>query len=176
MAQECVMGGQLQWDWTHLCRWNSFQTFVAAPSFQFLENPLWIRGKRNLVEEADCSAFTLLSVTDRILGRQGLELSCKDLGCVISQACNHLTIWAGNWIQLRRRKKWVKISQIHGFWANVWLAQFYTEEEEEDICQAYLHCHQRCPCRSIESPTRRTLSLLIGYRSPIFHNPDDREI
>ena len=85
MAQECVMGGQLQWDWTHLCRWNAFQTFVAAPSFQFLENPLWIRGNRNLVEEADCSAFTLLSVTDRILGRQGLELSCKDLGCVISQ-------------------------------------------------------------------------------------------
>ena len=125
MAQECVMGGQLQWDWTHLCRWNSFQTFVAAPSFQFLENPFWIRGKRNLVEEADCSAFTLLSVTDRILGRQGLELSCKDLGCVISRACNHLTIWAGNWIQLRCRKKWVKISQIHGFWANVWLAQFY---------------------------------------------------
>ena len=47
--------------------------------FEFVETAILY------VEEADCGAFTLFSVRDRILGRQGLELSCKDLGCVISQ-------------------------------------------------------------------------------------------
>ena len=56
------------------------------------QGPRGIPGKSNLVAEAGCGHFTSLSLTHCILG---LELSGKDLGCVILEACNHLTFWTG---------------------------------------------------------------------------------
>ena len=64
-------------------------------------------------KEAGWVTFTLLSLTHRIFGRRGLEISGRVLGCVISRACNHCTFWAGKWIQLRSSKKWLENSQIH---------------------------------------------------------------
>ena len=77
--------------------------------------PRGIPGKSNLVAEAGCGHFTSLSLTHCILG---LELSGKDLGCVISEACNHLTFWTGKWIQLRGGKKSHKFTdrgQMYGW-------------------------------------------------------------
>ena len=135
----CVIGRQLQWDWTHLCRWTaSSQTFVAGPTFEFVENPPWIRGKRNLVEEADCIAFIPLSVTRRIFGRPGLELSCKDLGCVISQPPVIISHFGQesefNYDGVRngwKSHKFMDSGPMYG-WHSI-------TEEEEDICHLEIH-------------------------------------